>query len=377
MKRSLLLLVYLTGALLAAGAASWWITRGRPPVEQVHRLRQKLHQVRMLQAANSRVNPRFLTGVAAGYDSTMVMWDEENEKLVFLRDYRKVRDRAALAEAAVDEAIRESLMQQQQMKESVNTRIVGLKQQVMNFEEDFGHFPYIKPDRDRLAAVRLSLSEGAMLYDKEAYMEASVIIGQLESEMAILQEKYERIQEAYYAGIPLWDSWAGEALLDSRRHGTVVVIIEKMTRRCLVYRNGALIHSFGVELGPNWMGPKRWEGDRATPEGNYTIAQMKSGTATRYHKALLIDYPNQEDKKRFRGDLEKGNIPGGRERMGHSIEIHGMGGKGSDWTDGCIALANQDMDLLYSLCEKGTRVTILGALGPAAGYSAYSDMVTE
>ena len=150
-----------------------------------------------------------------------------------------------------------------------------------------------------------------------------------------------------------------------------------MTRRCLVYRNGALIHSFDVELGPNWMGPKRWEGDRATPEGNYTIAQMKSGTATRYHKALLIDYPNHEDKKRFRGDLEKGNIPGGRERMGHSIEIHGMGGKGSDWTDGCVALANQDMDLLYSLCEKGTRVTILGALGQAAGYSAYSDMVTE
>ncbi|MEZ5072175.1 MAG: L,D-transpeptidase [Bacteroidales bacterium] len=76
-----------------------------------------------------------------------------------------------------------------------------------------------------------------------------------------------------------------------------------------------------------------------------------------------MDYPNAEDTKRFRNNKKNGRIPGDAE-IGGLIEIHGKGGKGSDWTDGCVALRNEDMDAVFAACPNGTRVTIVGSTRP-------------
>ena len=76
-----------------------------------------------------------------------------------------------------------------------------------------------------------------------------------------------------------------------------------------------------------------------------------------------MNYPNEDDLKRFKDNKKNGNIDQGA-RIGNLIEVHGHGGKGIDWTDGCVALSDADMDKLYPLCSVGTEVIIVGSLTP-------------
>jgi murein L,D-transpeptidase YafK len=149
----------------------------------------------------------------------------------------------------------------------------------------------------------------------------------------------------------------------SKTNASVSLVVEKFSRKCIVYKSGKKIREFDVELGVNWLGDKIQKGDKATPEGRYHITVKKSGRNTIYHKALLINFPNADDRKRFNRQKSEGNISRNA-LIGGSIEIHGGGGKGIDWTDGCVALANRDMDNLYSLCSVGTPVAIVGSLTP-------------
>ncbi len=114
-------------------------------------------------------------------------------------------------------------------------------------------------------------------------------------------------------------------------------------------------------LDLKWNGDKRHRGDKATPEGMYYVTKKLEGSSTKYFKALLINYPNEEDKKKFQEEVRRGTLPASA-KIGGLIEIHGSGGKGTDWTDGCVALADSDMAKLYKLVKVGTPVTIVGSL---------------
>ena len=78
---------------------------------------------------------------------------------------------------------------------------------------------------------------------------------------------------------------------------------------------------------------------------------------------MLLDYPNHDDRIRFQEEVDKGSLPENAE-IGGLIEIHGDGGRGINWTDGCIALSNKDMDVLYRKVQKGSMITIVGSLRP-------------
>ncbi len=113
------------------------------------------------------------------------------------------------------------------------------------------------------------------------------------------------------------------------------------------------------------MGTKRHRGDKATPEGSYKVTRKRGPGATKYYKALDIDYPNAEDLARFRAAKQRGEIPAGTS-PGSLIEIHGHGGRGADWTEGCVALRNDHMDKVFAAAQVGTPVLIVGALSPPA-----------
>lgn len=156
-----------------------------------------------------------------------------------------------------------------------------------------------------------------------------------------------------------WNAWVEQTLAESREQGAVVIIVDKLRRRLEVFRGGALLAAFPAELGANGLRPKQHAGDRATPEGRYRVVQKKQGAATKYYKALLIDYPNEADRARFAQAKRQGKIPW-RAGIGSLIEIHGAGGEGRDWTDGCVALRNSDMDKVFAWASVGTPVTIVG-----------------
>lgn len=135
----------------------------------------------------------------------------------------------------------------------------------------------------------------------------------------------------------------------------------------MILKGGKEIKSFTAEFGKNWIGDKNYSGDKATPEGVYKILDKKSNGRTKYYKALLIDYPNGEDRERFQRMVRSGEISK-RTKIGGLIEIHGDGGRGAHWTEGCIALTNKEMDVIYSHVSINTPVIIVGSREPLEAY---------
>lgn len=160
----------------------------------------------------------------------------------------------------------------------------------------------------------------------------------------------------------LWRSWSDETIA-STRHGPPALVVDKLARRLDVYRDGRRVASFPVELGTRGLQQKLHAGDQATPEGTYRVTEVRTGGQTRYYKALLLDYPNRDDLARYQDARRRGLVPGNA-GAGSLIEIHGDGGQGRDWTNGCVALANADMDDLFRHVRVGTRVTIVGTVTP-------------
>lgn len=136
-----------------------------------------------------------------------------------------------------------------------------------------------------------------------------------------------------------------------------------MAHECMVIKDGKVVERFDAELSLNWIGHKKQQGDMATPEGIYQITKKVNHRETKYYKALLLNYPNENDLARFEKDVRQGLISSSA-HIGGLIEIHGDGGKGKDWTEGCVALTNKDIDRLYAMVSAGTTVTIVGSLKP-------------
>jgi murein L,D-transpeptidase YafK len=159
------------------------------------------------------------------------------------------------------------------------------------------------------------------------------------------------------AQVRSWATAAEETIADSRKRGITALIVSKLERRLAVYKNGKLYRTYDVGLGFNGLADKRYAGDNATPEGRYTI--IRKIPSSLYYKALLIDYPNDEDRRWFAREKARGNIPRSAS-IGGNVEIHG-GGQDS-LTRGCVSLDNAMMDELYALVQVGTPVTIIGTM---------------
>ena len=153
-----------------------------------------------------------------------------------------------------------------------------------------------------------------------------------------------------------WQTWVDQTVAATLPDGTALVV-DKLNRSCLVIRNRRVVARLEAELGRNGLADKLHAGDGATPEGRYRVAGMNNGS--KYYRALLLDYPQGSDIARHRQAEREGRIPAGT-GPGGLIEIHGHGGRGTDWTEGCIAVSDADMDLLFSLVAVGTPVTIVG-----------------
>jgi murein L,D-transpeptidase YafK len=134
------------------------------------------------------------------------------------------------------------------------------------------------------------------------------------------------------------------------------LLIEKTARRLTLFASGAPIRSYVVSLGGNPVGPKQREGDERTPEGLYSINARNSNSS--FHRSLQISYPNDQDRARA---ASAGVDPGGL-IMIHGIR-NGLGWVGRlhrffDWTDGCIAVTDAEIDEIWRMVEIGTPVEI-------------------
>jgi len=134
------------------------------------------------------------------------------------------------------------------------------------------------------------------------------------------------------------------------------ILIEKKERRLTLILKGKALKTYKIALGGNPDGPKERQGDNKTPEGTYVIDSRNRDS--RYHLSLHISYPNEKDKKRAK---ELGVSPGG------DIMIHGIKNGFSwvgdlhaalDWTKGCIAVTDEEIEEIDRLAPNGTIVEI-------------------
>jgi lipoprotein-anchoring transpeptidase ErfK/SrfK len=161
--------------------------------------------------------------------------------------------------------------------------------------------------------------------------------------------------------IAQWQRMAKETIAWSRRNHAAAIVISKAERLLVLYRNGQKVLSYPVRLGFNGIKEKRYQGDGATPEGRYRVTSKRGQGQTQFYRALLLDYPNEEDRRRFNLEKKSGHIPPSR-GIGGQIEIHGVENELMAQTLGCVMLENHQMAALFDRVDKGTPVTIVGAL---------------
>jgi murein L,D-transpeptidase YafK len=135
------------------------------------------------------------------------------------------------------------------------------------------------------------------------------------------------------------------------------VLIKKSVHRLILLRDGRPIKTYRIALGRHPVGKKTREGDLKTPEGSYTIDGRNP--ASRFYRSLHISYPSIEDEKQA---AAQGVSPGG-DIMIHGLK-NGMGRLGKrhcrqDWTNGCVAVTNSEMDEIWRAVPDGTPVTIV------------------
>ena len=138
--------------------------------------------------------------------------------------------------------------------------------------------------------------------------------------------------------------------------------IDKSEHTLELLAGGEVVRTYRVALGSGGEGPKRFEGDKTTPVGTYRV----SGRIPHlFHMFLVVSYPNDADRARY-AQLKKvsGVVPAGA-GVGNGIGIHGVDGaeyaglhKQRDWTFGCIALDDDEIDEVARLVKDGTRIVI-------------------
>jgi L,D-peptidoglycan transpeptidase YkuD (ErfK/YbiS/YcfS/YnhG family) len=165
-----------------------------------------------------------------------------------------------------------------------------------------------------------------------------------ESDVASLEKKIEALQQQVL-GLVIQTGSADR------------ILVYKKDRRMMLLSKGDVIKTYRIALGGNPVGPKEREGDKKTPEGTYVIDSKNRDS--QYHLSLHISYPNEQDRKRAK-DL--GVSPGG------DITIHGIKSgyswvgashAGADWTRGCIAVTDEEIEEIDKMVQNGTVVEIL------------------
>lgn len=134
------------------------------------------------------------------------------------------------------------------------------------------------------------------------------------------------------------------------------IVIVKSRRSLTLYRQGQVLKTYKVALGGQPQGPKTRQGDNRTPEGVYTIDSRNSHS--QYHLSLHISYPNAEDRARAKklrvnpgGDIFIHGLPPAYSYLGPLHRQH-------DWTLGCIAVTDAEIEEIWSMVPNGTTVEI-------------------
>lgn len=330
-----------------------------PPLFELNQARVQLEICR--KEKSDIYAPELYQEALKNWDSVQQAWKMENNKWSFRRNFQPIIALAKLTEEEAELARIRSLKVQDSLHIIVHLKIPQVRMLITNYLDEYEMVTTRSSIKNLITQSEQALQKSEIASRTRDYYGALDYLNEAEANVQRAHREMTEFISSYFSHIPEWERWVNESIRESEENQTAVLIINKMDHWLSVYRSGVFIAQFDIEMGANWLGPKQYRGDKATPEGHYVIVKKREKPKTIYHKALELNYPNAIDEKNFSENLASGRIPPNAE-IGGSIEIHGEGGTGTNWTDGCIALKNSDMDSLFQMVEEGTPVTIIGTL---------------
>jgi hypothetical protein len=285
------------------------------------------------------------------------------KKASWSRSFREADTLAARALEAGQSCAAHARAAQELRRSRAETALHELQSSIARTTALARHLPDGETAKDDILRATLSLGEGRSSYAHQQYERAEDAAGRGQELIRAAVGGIDRFIEEFRRSprLPAWKRWIEATLRESKTSDRVVIVVDKLRRQMLLLKGDDEIASYRVDLGAGGIESKTRAGDASTPEGRYHITEMRAPGQTHYYRALMLDYPNADDRARFQALQRSGQVPRNG-RIGSNIEIHGEGGRSQDWTQGCIALSNDEMDELVSLVAVGTPVTIVGMI---------------
>jgi hypothetical protein len=310
--------------------------------------------------------PLYAAGDYSRYLETLRLAREklikQNARLRWFRDYKETRADYIVLLDQGDSLLAKVRAEKRSQSRDFSERLGRLEGSIGKIRALTQLMNEHAPVRESLTRAEVVSKEAQILLKGEKYTELAPKLDLVDRHIRQAEEALFSILARYAddSQVAQWRKLSEVTVAESRRRGTTAVLVNKLARTLTLLKKGQEIAVFEIGLGKYGLSEKLYAGDEATPEGRYKI--VKKNTQSRYYKALLIDYPNESDKKRFALAKKKGLLlPDAA--IGGLIEIHG-GGKDS-LTNGCVGVENWVMDRLFSEVAVGTAVTIVGSLESA------------
>jgi len=350
----------------------WPIASGRtdPPFLDKLNAQSLLNDTR--RSGASRWAPDTMREAEAAMKAANACYRLQEVKLLPFRDYRGVRSALGIAKSKIERALTESNRLRLEAKGAAEDALAAAARDTSRSSEVAEAMHLGAYNRTLLQKSKIALEEARAIFARGDYIEAAARAAEAGAGSRAVSGHAVQAA-ARYADASLvarWKRMINETTAWSRATGRTAIVVLKENHRVDVYDGGRLVRSYPADMGYRSVNDKMRSGDAATPEGRYQITAKKPGSY--YYKALALNYPNDEDRAEFARLRKQGRIPRGAS-PGSLIEIHGDGGRGKDWTRGCVALANPDMDDLFRRAGVGTPVTIVGG----DGQGVFARMVRE
>ena len=351
-----------TAVIALAVGLAWPIASGRTdPLFYARRATISLLSDTRRSGA-TRWAPDSMREAEAAAKAALAAYTFEEAKFLPFRDFRGVRGAIEAASIKCQQALAEGNRRRMEARAAADRALAEAARDTGRSGEvaDAMHLgPY---NRTLLQKSRIALTEAQLIYARGDYVEAAARAAEAGSQSRTVSQNAVQAA-ARYADASLvarWRRMIDETAGWSRSSGGTAIVVLKENHRVDLYDNGRVIRSYAADIGYRSVNDKLRSGDAATPEGRYRVTAKKS--ASHFYRALALDYPNDEDRAEFERLRRAGRIPRGAS-PGGLIEIHGDGGRGKDWTKGCVALSNNDIDDLFPRVGVGTPVTIVGGDG--------------
>lgn len=350
--------------LVLGGFAGLRYLAQQPPVAEINKARKALAKAKNYHAGKFAAES--LREAQKLFDKAMTEWNMQNEKFFAFRNFAQAKELANQAVELGNRAQNEAAAAKGKYLSQLESKLQNVDAQTSLFEKNYKELPVGRSNFDKYNEGKLKYMEAVNEFEKNDLQKSMLLAVRAGEKLSQAGKSANEKLKSFFSDYPTWEKDEKFAVQLSKK-GQTVLLIDKMEATCMVLKGGKIVKVCDAEFGPNWMGDKSLQGDRVTPQGRYKVTQKKKGAKTKFHKALLLDYPNEQDRARF-DQLKKHGKIAGNAKIGGLIEIHGGGGKQIHWTDGCIALENNDMDAIYNFCQAGTPVFIIGSSEPFSNY---------